>query len=119
MRSLPRGVRPPIRTRRSSGLSTRVTNPYRRGGRHDTDRARGEIHNRPYRIDRQRPLVQQDFQHAEIREAESGPFNIRGCVEADPIRLVSLTAIGTAKYACRLSSSQGLPDHPPTRMLPT
>src|SRR6516162_11111148 len=46
----------------------------------DTDRAWGQIDDWAYRIDGQRPFVQQDFQHAEIREAESGLFNISGCV---------------------------------------
>jgi phosphoglycerate kinase len=44
----------------------------------DTDRARGEIDDRAYRIDGQRPFVQQGFQHAEIREAEPGLFNTSG-----------------------------------------
>jgi hypothetical protein len=46
----------------------------------DTDRAWGQIDDRADRIDGQRPFVQQDFQRAEIREAESGLFNISGCV---------------------------------------
>src|SRR6202049_4996606 len=46
----------------------------------DTDRTRGQIDDRSYSIDRQRPFVQQDFQHAEIREAEPGLFNTSGCV---------------------------------------
>src|ERR1700720_3104272 len=46
----------------------------------DTDRTWGQIYDWAYRIDGQRPFVQQDFQHAEIREAESGLFNISGCV---------------------------------------
>src|SRR6266571_7882088 len=41
----------------------------------DTDRAWGQIDDWAYRIDGQRPFVQQDFQHAEIREAEPGIFN--------------------------------------------
>ena len=40
-----------------------------------TDRAWGQIDDRAYHIDGQRPFVQQDFQHAEIREAESGLIN--------------------------------------------
>src|ERR1700739_4881153 len=44
------------------------------------DRTRGEIHDRAYRIDGQRTLMEQDFQHAEIREAEPGLFNTGGCV---------------------------------------
>ena len=36
-----------------------------------TDRAWGQIDNWAYRIDGQRPFVQQGFQHAEIRGAES------------------------------------------------
>jgi len=46
----------------------------------DTDRAWGQIDDWAYRIDGQRPFVQQDFQHAEIREAESGLFNTSSCV---------------------------------------
>ncbi len=46
----------------------------------DTDRAWGQIDHWAYRIDGQRPVVQQEFQHAEIREAESGLFNTSGCV---------------------------------------
>src|SRR5260370_20735563 len=46
----------------------------------DTDRAWGQIDDRADRIDGQRPFVQQEFQHAEIREAESGLFNTSGCV---------------------------------------
>src|ERR1700680_529949 len=46
----------------------------------DTDRAWGQIDHWAYRIDGQRPFVQQEFQHAEIREAESGLFNTSGCV---------------------------------------
>ena len=48
--------------------------------RHETvhsnaDRPRSQIDDRTYCIDGQRPLVQQDFQHAEIRVAEPGIFN--------------------------------------------
>src|SRR6201988_2679518 len=46
----------------------------------DTDPTRGQIYDWAYRIDGQRPFVQQDFQHAEIREAESSLFNTGGCV---------------------------------------
>src|SRR5262245_64948582 len=46
----------------------------------DTDRAWGQIDDRADRIHGQRPFVQQGFQHTEIREAESGLFNISGCV---------------------------------------
>src|SRR5277367_4581430 len=46
----------------------------------DADRAWGQIDDWAYRIDGQRPFVQQEFQHAEVREAESGVFNISGCV---------------------------------------
>src|ERR1700732_3483100 len=46
----------------------------------DTDRAWGQIDDWAYRIDGQRSFVQQKFQHAEIREAESGLFNTSGCV---------------------------------------
>src|SRR5579863_5142740 len=46
----------------------------------DTDRTWGQIDDRAYRIDGQRPFVKQDFQHAEIREAEPSLFNTGGCV---------------------------------------
>jgi hypothetical protein len=46
----------------------------------DTDRTWGQIDDWAYRIDGQRPFVQQKFQHAEIREAESGLFNTSGSV---------------------------------------
>src|SRR6266851_2174133 len=46
----------------------------------DTDRTRGQIDDWAYRIDRHRPFVQQEFQHAEIREAESSLFNTSGCI---------------------------------------
>ena len=46
----------------------------------DTDRTWCQIDNRAYRIDWQRPFVEQGFQHAEIRETESGLFNPRGGV---------------------------------------
>src|ERR1700736_713135 len=46
----------------------------------DTDRAWGQIYDGAYRVDGQRPFVQQEFQHAEIREAESGLLNTSGCV---------------------------------------
>src|SRR6516165_592310 len=46
----------------------------------DTDRAWGQIDDRADRVDGQRPFVQQEFQHAEIRETESGFFNTSGCV---------------------------------------
>jgi putative oxidoreductase len=46
----------------------------------DTDRAWGQIDDWAYRIDGQRPIVQQEFEHAEIREAESGLFNTSGGV---------------------------------------
>src|SRR5579864_7808480 len=46
----------------------------------DTDRAWGQADDWAYRIDGQRPFVQQDFQHGEIREAEPGLFNTSGCV---------------------------------------
>jgi polyphosphate glucokinase len=38
------------------------------------------IDDRADRVDGQRPFVQQEFQHAKIREAESGFFNTSGCV---------------------------------------
>src|SRR6266404_3819105 len=81
MRSLPRGVRATIRTRRSSALSTRLTRPFatRRstailiepGVRSTTG---------PIVLTGKGPFAQQEFQHAEIREAESGLFNTSGCV---------------------------------------
>ena len=46
----------------------------------DTDRAWGQIDHWTYRIHGQRPFAQQEFQYAEIREAESGLFNSSGCV---------------------------------------
>src|SRR5437868_9677199 len=46
----------------------------------DTDRAWGQIDDWADRIDGQRPFAQQEFQYAEIREAESGLFNTSGCV---------------------------------------
>src|SRR5690348_17205192 len=46
----------------------------------DTDRAWSQIDDWAYRIDGQRPLVQQEFQHAEIRESEPGLFDAGGCV---------------------------------------
>src|SRR5271169_6425618 len=46
----------------------------------DADRAWGQIDDWAYRIDGQRSFVQQEFQHAEVREAESGVFNISGRV---------------------------------------
>ncbi len=46
----------------------------------DTDRAWGQIDDWADRIDGQRPIALQEFQHAEIREAESGLFNTGGCV---------------------------------------
>src|SRR6266478_2184445 len=46
----------------------------------DTDRAWGQIYHWAYRINGQRPFAQQEFQHAEIREAESGLVNTGGCV---------------------------------------
>jgi putative oxidoreductase len=44
------------------------------------DRTWCEIHDRAYRIDWQRPLVEQDFQNAEIRVAKAGIFNTGRCV---------------------------------------
>jgi putative oxidoreductase len=46
----------------------------------DTDRAWRQIYHWAYRIDGQRPSVQQEFQHAEIREAKSRLLNTSGCV---------------------------------------
>src|SRR6267142_453317 len=46
----------------------------------DTDRTWGQIDDWAYRIDGQRPFMQQELQHAEIRETESGLFNTSGCV---------------------------------------
>src|SRR5260370_6349797 len=52
----------------------------------DTDRTWGQVYAWAYRIDGQRPIAQQDFQHAEIREAESGRFNTSGCVPCQGAR---------------------------------
>ena len=46
----------------------------------DTDRTWGQIDDWAYCIDGQRPFVQQEFQHAKIRQAEPGLFNTSGCV---------------------------------------
>src|SRR5438132_5960275 len=46
----------------------------------DTNRSWGQIDDWADRIDGQRPFAQQEFQYAEIREAESGLFNTSGCV---------------------------------------
>src|SRR5579859_3150687 len=46
----------------------------------DTDRTWSQIDDRAYRIDRQRSFVEQGFQHAEIRQAESSFFNTAGCI---------------------------------------
>src|SRR6266853_6398070 len=46
----------------------------------NADRTWGEIDDRAYRIDGQRPLMEQHFQHAEIREAEPSSFYSRCCV---------------------------------------
>src|ERR1700739_4262716 len=46
----------------------------------DTDRTRGQIYDWADRIDGQRPLMQQDLQHAEVRFAEPGIFNSRHTV---------------------------------------
>src|SRR5271170_2324602 len=46
----------------------------------DTDRTWRQIYDGAYGIDGQRSFVQQDFQHGEIREAESGLFNTSSCV---------------------------------------
>ena len=45
-----------------------------------TDRAWGQIDHWAYRIDGQRPFVEQELQHAEIREAQPGLFNTSGRV---------------------------------------
>jgi hypothetical protein len=66
-----------------------------------TDRTRGQIDNRAYRVDGQWPFMEQDFQHAEIRKAESSLFNTSGCVpcqgahrlhhyEPDVLRLLNM-----------------------------
>ena len=44
----------------------------------DTDRTWGQIDDWAYRVDGQRPFVQQELEHADIREAESGLFNTSG-----------------------------------------
>src|SRR5260221_9832016 len=46
----------------------------------DTDRTWGQIDDWAYRIDGQRPFMQQELQNAEIRETESGLFNTSGGV---------------------------------------
>src|SRR5216683_2900409 len=46
----------------------------------NADRTWGEIDDRAYRIDGQRPLMEQYFQHAEIRVSKSSSFDSRGCV---------------------------------------
>src|ERR1700757_4437485 len=46
----------------------------------NADRTRGEIDDRAYRIDGQRPLMEQHFQHAEIRVAKSGSYDSGCCV---------------------------------------
>jgi hypothetical protein len=46
----------------------------------DTDRTWRQIDDRAYRIDGQRPFMQQDFKHAEIRVAKSSVFNTECCV---------------------------------------
>src|SRR5258708_36810784 len=46
----------------------------------DTDRTWGQVYHWAYRIDGQRPVAQQEFQHAEIREAEPGRFDTSGRV---------------------------------------
>jgi hypothetical protein len=45
-----------------------------------TDRTWGQIYDWAYRIDGQRPFVKKEFQDTEIRKAETGLFNIGGCV---------------------------------------
>jgi len=72
----------------------------------DTDRAWGQIDDWTDRIDGQRPLVQQDFQHAEIRVAEPRIFNTGRCIarqrahrlhhyKPDVIRLLNALAHNT------------------------
>src|SRR6266850_7468117 len=46
----------------------------------NADRTWGEIDDRAYRIDGQRPLMEQHFQHAEIRVSKSSSLDSRGCV---------------------------------------
>src|SRR5580692_6480961 len=46
----------------------------------NADRAWREIDDRAYRIDGQRALMEQHFQHAEIRVAKSSSFDSRSCV---------------------------------------
>src|SRR5579872_256540 len=45
-----------------------------------TDRAGGQVDDWAYCIDGKRPFVQQDFQHSEVREAQSGLFDPSDCV---------------------------------------
>src|SRR5438445_1248942 len=46
----------------------------------DTNRTWGQMDDRAYRVDGQRPLMEQDLQHSEIRVAEPGLFNTSCCV---------------------------------------
>jgi len=61
----------------------------------DTDRAWGQIDDWAYRIDGQRPFVQKEFQHAEIREAESGLVNTSGCVPCQGAHRLSCEGLGS------------------------
>jgi putative oxidoreductase len=49
----------------------------------DTDRTWSQIYHWAYRIDGQRASVQQEFEHGEIREAESGLLNTSGRVPSE------------------------------------
>jgi hypothetical protein len=81
MRSLPRGVSATIRTRRSSALSNPADQALPDEAiDSNTDRAWGQIYDWAYRVDGQRPFAQQEYQHAEVREAESGLLDTSGCV---------------------------------------
>jgi hypothetical protein len=83
----------------------------------DTDRTWGQADDWAYCIDGQRPFVQQDFQHSEIREAESGLFNTSGCVPCEgahrlhhyqPDVVRSLIASGHKKLESQTSIHQSI-----------
>jgi hypothetical protein len=71
--SLPRGVRATFRTRLFFGALDPADETFRdEAVDSDANRAWSQINDWAYYIHGQRPLVQQDFQYAEIREAEPG-----------------------------------------------
>ncbi len=49
----------------------------------DTDRSRREPYLGPHRIDRQRPLVEQRFEHPEIRVAEACPAQVQALLRTN------------------------------------